>query len=275
MLPSWRKKVHVVICPHKIIVVALGGGFRRKKISKTTLPVTPDNQSDWHPAIAVLEQWLTENDVGKASVTVQLSNCFVRYAMMPFSDGLNSHAERSAFAGLLFEDIYGEMANQWKLTLDDAHYGESCLAAAIDAGLADAIGQIAASRGLVIAAIEPCAAAIINEFGKQLQCDAGLLVIADYSQAVLVDLRGGKLSGIRKIPLALGLDEPELVSVLQREMIISGLSSETGRTYLHVAGRPIVMTPATIAAMNITMLLRENEQDNPVDCNMVYEESMR
>lgn len=261
MLPLLRKELRVVLCPGKVIVLAFANGRQREVVSQAILHVDPKNPADWRSAITALECWLAENELCKADVKIQLSSCFVRFAIMPFAEGVNDYAERLIVAGLLFESIYGEAAKQWKLTLDEAQYGEPCLVAAIDSGLAEAINQMASASGFRVAAVQPYAASVLNAFSKQIQDGEGLFVVVDHGQAVLIDIKEKKISGIRKVLLSVEPDGQEIINILQREMLISGLPADAAQIYLHIAGSLKASIPA-VAGMSVIALQHVSKIDH-------------
>lgn len=260
MLPSWRKELRIALCPDKVIIAAFANGLRRKLVSQAILPVVPQNSADWRSALTSLERWLAENELGKADVKIQLSNCYVRFALMPFTEGVTDYAERLTVAGLLFESIYGEAAKQWKLTLDEAQYGEPCLIAAIDSGLAEAIDQVISSGRFRNASVQPYAASVLNAFGKQVEDGEGLFVVVDHGQAVLIDIREKKITGVRKVMLGVDQDGDGIINVLRREILISGLSAESARVYLHIADRAKTGMPA-MTGVGVTSIQPVNKDD--------------
>lgn len=265
MLPLRRKELRVVLCPDKVIILVWKNGLRRSVISQAILPATPANASDWRPAMVILEQWLTENDLGKADVKILLSSCFIRFAMMPFSGDVSDYAERLIVAGLLLESIYGETAKQWKLTLDNEVYGEPCMVAAMDSALWDTLNQMVAPRQLRVVFIQPYVASVINAYAKKIQDGDGLLAVVESGQAALVDIRDKKIVGVRKTMLSGNSGEAEIAGLLHRETLISGLHDEGAKVYLHVAGDRSIAIPAG-AGMNIIALRDETKTGSSL-CN--------
>jgi hypothetical protein len=253
VLPLWRKEVRIVLCPDKVIIVAFAKGLWRKIVSQAILPVAPQNSADWRSALTSLERWIAENELGKADIKIHLSNCFVRFALMPFTEGVTDYAERLTVAGLLFESIYGESAKQWRLSLDETQYGEPCLVAAIDSGLAEAIDQLVSSRRFRSVSVQPYTASVLNAFGKQIQNGEGLFVVLDHGQAVLFDIREKKIAGTRKVMLGIAPDGDEISNTLRREILISGLNAENANIYLHIAGSA-KLEVSPMPGVNVTTL---------------------
>lgn len=267
-----RKEISVALCPDKVVVVAWTKWLRRRVVSQAILPATPSHASDWLPALKILTEWLADNELGKADVTILLSNCFVRFAMLPFSDDVSNRVERLTIAGLLFESIYGEAAKQWKLALDDEEYGEPSLVAAMDAALWDALNQVGLSGRLRKISVRPYAASVVNAFRNQILSDNCLLTVIEHGQAIFFKIKGNKAVGVLKANLKLNTAQ-EISSLLQRELLISGLSeSGDARVYLHIAGNQNFIEAATISGVNLVCLQNDHSDSSAAaDENPFYE----
>jgi len=89
----------------------------------------------WHGALEALKgiAW------PRSRVTVVLSNHFVRYALVPWSDAIANAAEEQAYLRHHFAKIHGERAKGWQLRASEAPKGAPRLASAVDSALVDAI----------------------------------------------------------------------------------------------------------------------------------------
>lgn len=243
MLPSFSSELRIALCPDKVLLLGLGKGLRRKVTHQTILSCVPiPGAPAWRPALAALEQWLDSNKMGQAKVTVILSNHFVRYALMPFSNEVASPAEEQALAQILLEDTYGDLAKQWRLRISGGGYGEPRLIAAVDAELPEAIAAAFASGPLRLNAISPYLMTAFNCFRKQLRGTDGLFAVAEPGQVVMVTFRNSVWAGVRRMPLN-GEPDKQLPDLLQREALIGGLDAGTVPVYLHIAGRPDFRLP--------------------------------
>lgn len=237
MSPSFNSELRVVLCPDRVILLGQGRGLRRKVTIQTILPCAPmPGAPAWRPALTAFEQWLSVNETGKARVSVILSNHFVRYALMPFSDEVAGLAEERVLAQILLKDTYGDPAKQWRLKISGGGYGEPRLVAAVDTELPEAIAATFASGPLRLNAISPYLMTAFNCFRKQLQGANSLFAVAEPGQVVMVTFRNSVWAGVRRMPLdgELGKQLPDL---LQREALIGGLDAGTVPVYLHIAGR--------------------------------------
>ena len=111
----------------------------------------------WHGALAALAA-----ADRKRRATVILSNHFVRYAIVPWSEGLDGGAEEEAYVRHHFAKIHGERAKGWALRWSDN--GDTRLASALDPALIDALKQalprLVSVQPYLMAAINRCRAAI-------------------------------------------------------------------------------------------------------------------
>lgn len=238
MLPLWHNELRVVFCPDKVVLLCLGKGFRRKVIFKkillcTILPGIPI----WRPALDVFEQWLDTSNVSRASVTIILSNSFVRYALTPFSAEVASYSEEQALARIMLENIYGDMAKQWHLTVGLGGYGESRLIAAVDAELLDEMAGIIAPTSLKITSVRPYLVSAFNCFYKQVNAEHGIFVLAELEQIVTIIFKNHQLTAVGRMPFNGNLAD-QLPNLLSREMLMNGLEMEEIPVYLHAVESP-------------------------------------
>lgn len=238
MLPSWRKRLCVVLCPDQVIILGLGRGLRPRVILQTILPCAQvADAPGWQPALDVFEHWLGSHEMDSAAVTVILSGHFVRYALMPYSAEVTSRAEERALAQILFEGIYGERARQWTLEIGQSGYGETRLIAAADTLLLERITATLAPTTLKLRAIAPYFVQAFNCFRAQIQAADGLFAVVESDRLTGVTFRGGQLVGVRHVPLSDETDE-QLSRLLHREALTGGFDPEGLAVYLHVVGRP-------------------------------------
>ena len=105
--------------------------------------------------------------------------------------------------------------------------------------------------------MQPYAASVVNSFNKQIQSGNCLLVVVEHGQAVVIDIKDKKTVGVRKANLNLNTEQ-EISSLLQREVLISGLNDGGARIYLHMAGNPS-LKPPTVAGMDLVVLRNDKE----------------
>jgi hypothetical protein len=151
----------------------------------------------WQGAAARLQ----ELELGKARVTIELANHFVRYALVPWSDALSTPAEEEAYVRHHFAKIHGERAKTWAVRATEAAPGEPRLASAVDAALVEALKKSFEGKKARLVSIQPALMSRFNAARKSVPREGAWLVIAEPERACIA-LYGGK--GWRSVQNAKG-----------------------------------------------------------------------
>lgn len=244
MLPLWRSEMRIVLCPDKVILLGVSKGLRRKMTYQTILPCFPmPGAPAWQPALNAIEHWLDVTDWRRSSAMVILSNHFVRYALMPFSDEVANAVEELTLAQIMMEDTYGEIAKQWRLRITGGEYGEPRLIAAMDTALLDAITEITTRTDIRLTSIKPYFMSAFNGFREQMLENDGMFALVESGRIVLAIFKNKQLSGVRHMQLNDALNE-QLPDLLLREISLNGLEPNELPVYLHVAEKPDFNLPS-------------------------------
>jgi hypothetical protein len=130
----------------------------------------------WHGAVEALKNvaW------PRSRVTVVLSNHFVRYALVPWSDAIASAAEEQAYLRHHFSKIHGERAKAWQLRAGEAPKGAPRLASAVDSALVDAIRASFPKGGKAkLVSVQPALMYIFNRSRAAVPKPGAWLVVAE------------------------------------------------------------------------------------------------
>jgi hypothetical protein len=142
----------------------------------------------WQGAIAALKGVELPR---KCSVTVVLSNHFVRYAVVPWSSALGTPAEEEAYVRHHFAKIHGERAKGWSLRASPGAGSEPRLASAVDSSLISEIKEALQKKpGVRLVSIQPQLMAAFNRWRRAIPAGGAWLVLADAERAC-VALHGG------------------------------------------------------------------------------------
>jgi hypothetical protein len=133
----------------------------------------------WHGAAARLK----ELDLGPARVRVELSNYFVRYALVPWNDALATPAEEEAYLRHHFSKIHGERAKGWAFRASEAAPGKPRVASAVDAALIDALKKTFQGKKARLVSIQPALMSRFNAVCKSLPREGAWLVLAEPDRA--------------------------------------------------------------------------------------------
>jgi hypothetical protein len=120
-------------------------------------------------------------------VTVILSNHYVRYAVVPWSDALSGEAEEQAYLRPHFARIHGERAKGWVFRWSHG------IASAIDKELLDEIRLCFASKRTArLVSVQPELMAAFNRARASLPAEGAWLVLAEPDRACVALHAGGR-----------------------------------------------------------------------------------
>lgn len=134
----------------------------------------------WHGAVEALKAvtW------PRSRVTVVLSNHFVRYALVPWSDALATPAEEEAYLRHHFTKIHGERAKGWVLRASESARREPRLASAVDAALIEAVRAAFPKKGAAkLASVQPALMYVFNRARDAVPASGAWLVVAEDERA--------------------------------------------------------------------------------------------
>lgn len=235
---SWRDELRVVLAPDQVVLVRLGWtltrrGPARRVEAKIVVDCAPagDGEASWEEAIKTLEAELPRMLVRKSAATVILSNHFVRYTLMPWSDGLSSAAEEEGYARHCFRQVYGAAAEQWELRLNPEPAGQPQLASAVDKRLLAALRAVFERKGVALASVQPRLMAAFNHCQPTLEKRSGWFVLYEPGCLCLALLQHGRWASVRT--MRIGSDWRDTLStVLDREIYLAEAGTATKEVYL-------------------------------------------
>lgn len=96
-------------------------------------------------------------------VKIILSNDLVRFCVLPWQSKVTSSEDWLAIAQQVFRQQFGAAANEWRIVVSFAKYGETMLAAAIDNSLYTQLENCAKQVGFTMDSIQPLLAVLLNQ----------------------------------------------------------------------------------------------------------------
>jgi hypothetical protein len=197
-------------------------GLRRGPEHLDTIPFEPvkDGGPRWKPALEALSGQVTGGTLAGADVTLVLSSVFVRYALVPRNDALNSETEQLAYAHHRFASIYGKDSDEWMIRLAPAKAGQARLACAIEQGLVEALDEIMAPLGARYHSLQPHLATSFNFWRREIGKRSVWFVVVESGVMSVVRLQDGQWASLRTMRVS-SRWATELPSVLAREEFLS------------------------------------------------------
>jgi len=155
----------------------------------------------WQGALAALKSV----DFAGAAVTIVLSNHFVRYALVPWSDSLSTEQEEEAYVRHHFAKIHGERAKGWALRWSDG------LCSAIDKALLEELkGLFEKNKKAKLASVQPALMAAFNRARGAIPSAGAWLVMAQADRACVALHAQGRWQSVQNA-------RGEAAALLERE----------------------------------------------------------
>jgi hypothetical protein len=203
----WPERLVIGLAPDRVDLLHLCRWPGRSVVDEASLTCTPAaGEAPWAAALRTLESALqstsqpgpSANDVvlpaamsAGASVTVVLSNHFMRYLVLPWQPALTRSNELATLARLRFEQIHGAPVADWTVQLADAGYGAPLMACAVDTGLVAGMNSLMKQHGLRLTSMQGLLMAAYNQ-RRQVLAQAAAAASAE-QPAALALIEPGRL----------------------------------------------------------------------------------
>ncbi len=184
------ERVLVGLAPHEVTLTRERGRIKKTLVEQKTVPCDPAlGPQPWHAALETLKALKLAQ-----RATVVLSNHFVRYALVPWSNALAGEAEEQAYVRHHFAKIYGERAKSWALRWSEN--GKSArLAAAIDGEL---VAQLKRSLPR-LASVQPYLMAAVNRSRRLIPQEGAWLALVEQGRACIALHSGGAVRSVQNL----------------------------------------------------------------------------
>jgi hypothetical protein len=236
----WPDRLLASLEPNAVALARVKAGFKPRLIDKRVLDCDPGFGAEpWQGAVAALGTAMQALSAERLSVTVVLSNHFVRYILVPFDAAAGSPGEELALARFHFARVHGERANAWDVRVSAGRRGEPRLASALDAGLLDALRSRFPQRGKArLVSVQPYLMSAFNLWGREVSQHSWLLLVEPH-RACCARLDGqGRWQAVQS---ARG-EFPETsdwAALLEREGLRSGAPAASTTALVHAPGAGI------------------------------------
>lgn len=227
-----RRRLVVALCPTQIAIVETGRRQRAEATESVVLACEPDaNAPAWQAPIKTLHDWLAQNKRAKMDVEVILSDRFVRYATIPWSDEVQTQGEMAALARIQFETLFGEPVMDWEIQADCDAYGKVGVGCAMDKACLAALQELMAASTLRLTSLQPYFMRAFNRWRHRVNAAEALFAVVDPDHCVLAGLKADGWHSIRSFRLS---GQAELPPLIEREIVLQGLGEQVA-VYLHTA----------------------------------------
>ncbi|MCX7206797.1 MAG: hypothetical protein NT086_12595 [Proteobacteria bacterium] len=171
---------------------------RLQKADKQWASTTIDAQS---AALALQQRLETRPKSSISTLNMLISGDWVRYAVLPWQDGLYQPADWDAYARLILAQQFAGSTEGWRLCINPAGFGESRLVAAMDESIYQVTIELARVNKLRLSSVQPLFSAVHQQYRKQLKATEFALVITEADQLCCGFWRDAAWQGIVSLPL--------------------------------------------------------------------------
>lgn len=162
-------QLRIALCPSEVAYVRFARGLRMRPVAKGIVGIPhPGPDVSWRRATDALRTIASKLNARPAEVRVVLSNCFVRYALVPWQPGARAAWNREPQLRQCFRQLYGEAADAWHIQESPARDGVGTLACATERELLDELCAIFDRPPLRLASVQPLLVAAFNQFRNAL-----------------------------------------------------------------------------------------------------------
>lgn len=218
-----HKALRAVLSPGQVVLVRLvreftRRGLVRRVLAREIIPCDPvaSGEAPWESAVRTLEAALPGMAKRNDSATLVLSNHFMRYTMVPWSESLSDDAEQMAYAQHCFRQAYGAAAASWDLRLSPGPAGLPQLASAVDGRLLQALRTVFSSGGVSLRSVQPGLMAAYNNCRSRLRHQSAWFVLSEPGCLCLALLQHGHWASVRNMRVGADWRE-QLPHLLERE----------------------------------------------------------
>lgn len=260
MLPLFRDRLNVRLSPTQVAIVKTKRGLWPRSTKPVILLFeTNKNQASWESALAVLENWLQQQKAGRAMLDITLSDHWVRYLLIPWTDDVQNAVELEALTEIQFESLYGNQVHDWIIKITPSDFGQPVIASAFAKNLNRAIETLCRSHKLNLVSIKPSFLSKFNQWRLYLPKSA-LLVDVESSQCVLATFKNDHWNSLRSVKLN-DMSVAALLQAIERELVVQGMDDQA-KVYLH-SGISI-SDDLPIQKINVVLLDSETAKSVPL-----------
>ncbi|NOT23893.1 MAG: hypothetical protein HOP22_14390 [Nitrospiraceae bacterium] len=249
MLPLLADQLSILMCPEWLLVAHRPRGFRPGPMTTTTVPVSASSEGSagWEAAAAALEALLAANPQWRgASIRIVLSNHFVRYVLVPWSNDLSNEKEHLVLARRHFALTHGPVAKNWAIRMSLDNPGECHVASALDESLVSRLTLAATASHLKLTSLEPLLMASFNRWQQDFREESQWFVTVENGMLCGALVGRNRWIALRRWRIQ---DDwaSELSLWLSREQLIGEESVPVGAVYLlappHAGAHSMAMGP--------------------------------
>lgn len=232
----WREQIAIGIESGAIRFSRMQRGWRLRLIEQGHIRCEAgDGDEAWRQTVTALKERLRQSIPRRAVCRIVLSDQLVRYQLVPWSAQLQSRQDRLRLAQARFRAVFGDVANSWEVSLDEAGYGAAALACAVDRALLKELQALHSTAGICVASIQPHLAMAFNGLRREIREPEFWFALVGHGFLWLGRFEHGSWASAASYQLG---RQPvsEVLESLEREAVLAGRAPGKAHVYLAATG---------------------------------------
>ncbi len=201
MLRLWPSRLLVSLASTGVSWLRLGSAVKPRVLARRTIRLDSEFGAEpWQGAVEALRLEADSWRVSPASVTIVLSNHFVRYLVVPQNKGVSGIEEEFALARYHFARVYGEPSRAWDVRLSGAGTTGPRIACAIDPGLLKALhGCFPREKVSRLQSVQPLLMSAFNFWRRQFPSSGTWFLLVEAERACLALVTGQTWTSVQNV----------------------------------------------------------------------------
>jgi hypothetical protein len=200
--PLWRDEIGIFLGPTKVVLARMKKGLRPKCVAEQGVSVETAHCGDWQPAVDEMRRQLRNDLWHSANVRFVVSDHWARYAVLPWSADLTRLAERETHARLILKNTYGDVADDWAISIGESPPRTASVVSAIPIRLISELQDLVAVFKLRLTSIQPHLIVAYNGWRARLPEAAAWFASIDEGSLAALHLTDGRCDRIRSVRLS-------------------------------------------------------------------------
>jgi hypothetical protein len=233
-----RDEHRIVLHPGRVVAARVKRELSRHGLKRHVLEMhefpceAPGNEDlPWAGALKALDAAVPALSGGRSYASVILSNHFMRYALVPWSDALSDAKEEIAYAQHSFSELYGRDGGEWELRISRGRGCMPQMASAVDRRLLGSLRESLERAGIGLKSIQPHLMQAYNACHAALRGRSAWLALVEDGNLCLALLQKGHWSWVRSMRIGSHWLE-ELPRLLEREAFNADVEAGTDEVLL-------------------------------------------
>jgi hypothetical protein len=228
--PSWRDRIGISLAPGQVGLVRFSRGLKPELAQSEVAAEAEAEDASGGTAIRLLAKLLAGEGMSRADVSMTLSNHFVRYAVLPWSEVV-SDEDWQALAQHQFRTIYGDAALEWATTVAWQGAERPVVACAMPKALLDRIDATVRAAGSRLRSVSPYFVAAFNFCRGRLPEDAFCFGVVEAGRFTFGGIEQGTWSSMASRRVS-GDTAPRLAQMLEQEVLGGDGVAARGRAFV-------------------------------------------